>query len=137
MYHIATTRFNNATFAENMAYATLLTEGYPIRFTGQDVRRGTFSHRHAVLHNQKDGLGVMPLVDAANKSNTTIDIYDSLLSEEAVLGFEYGYSATRPSGLVIWEAQFGDFANGAQVVIDQFIVSAEHKWERLSGLVML
>ena len=124
-------------FAENMAYATLLTEGYPIRFTGQDVRRGTFSHRHAVLHNQKDGLGVMPLVDAANKANTTIDIYDSLLSEEAVLGFEYGYSATRPSGLVIWEAQFGDFANGAQVVIDQFIVSAEHKWERLSGLVML
>ena len=90
-----------------------------------------------MLHNQKDGLGVMPLVDAANKANTTIDIYDSLLSEEAVLGFEYGYSATRPSGLVIWEAQFGDFANGAQVVIDQFIVSAEHKWERLSGLVML
>jgi 2-oxoglutarate dehydrogenase E1 component len=124
-------------FAENMAYATLLTEGYPIRFTGQDVRRGTFSHRHAVLHDQKDGLGVMPLVEAANKANTTIDIYDSLLSEEAVLGFEYGYSATRPSGLVIWEAQFGDFANGAQVVIDQFIVSAEHKWERLSGLVML
>jgi 2-oxoglutarate dehydrogenase E1 component len=124
-------------FAENMAYATLLTEGYPIRFTGQDVRRGTFSHRHAILHNQKDGLGIMPLVDAANKANTTIDIYDSLLSEEAVLGFEYGYSATRPSGLVIWEAQFGDFANGAQVVIDQFIVSAEHKWERLSGLVML
>jgi len=124
-------------FAENMAYATLLTEGYPIRFTGQDVRRGTFSHRHAVLHNQKDGLGVMPLIDAANNANTTIDIYDSLLSEEAVLGFEYGYSATRPSGLVIWEAQFGDFANGAQVVIDQFVVSAEHKWERLSGLVML
>ena len=124
-------------FAENMAYATLLTEGYPIRFTGQDVRRGTFSHRHAVLHNQKDGIGVMPLVNAANQADTTIDIYDSLLSEEAVLGFEYGYSATRPSGLVIWEAQFGDFANGAQVVIDQFIVSAEHKWERLSGLVML
>jgi 2-oxoglutarate dehydrogenase E1 component len=124
-------------FAENMAYATLLTEGYPIRFTGQDVRRGTFSHRHAVLHNQKDGIGVMPLVNAANQADTTIEIYDSLLSEEAVLGFEYGYSATRPSGLVIWEAQFGDFANGAQVVIDQFIVSAEHKWERLSGLVML
>ncbi|MDG1061272.1 MAG: 2-oxoglutarate dehydrogenase E1 component, partial [SAR86 cluster bacterium] len=124
-------------FAENMAYATLLDQGYPIRFSGQDIRRGTFSHRHAVVLNQKDGDGAMPLVKIANNANTTIDIYDSLLSEEAVLGFEYGYSATRPSGLVIWEAQFGDFVNGAQVVIDQFIVSAEHKWERLSGLVML
>ena len=124
-------------FAENMAYATLLDQGYPIRFSGQDIRRGTFSHRHAVVLNQKDGKGSMPLVNIAENANTTIDIYDSLLSEEAVLGFEYGYSATRPSGLVIWEAQFGDFVNGAQVVIDQFIVSAEHKWERLSGLVML
>jgi len=124
-------------FAENMAYATLLDQGYPIRFSGQDIRRGTFSHRHAVVLNQKDGDGAMPLLKIANNANTTIDIYDSLLSEEAVLGFEYGYSATRPSGLVIWEAQFGDFVNGAQVVIDQFIVSAEHKWERLSGLVML
>jgi 2-oxoglutarate dehydrogenase E1 component len=124
-------------FAENMAYATLLDQGYPIRFSGQDIRRGTFSHRHAVVLNQKDGDGAMPLVKIADNANTTIDIYDSLLSEEAVLGFEYGYSATRPSGLVIWEAQFGDFVNGAQVVIDQFIVSAEHKWERLSGLVML
>ena len=124
-------------FAENMAYATLLDQGYPIRFSGQDIRRGTFSHRHAVIVNQEDGLGYMPLVKIAENSDTTIDIYDSLLSEEAVLGFEYGYSATKPSGLVIWEAQFGDFANGAQVVIDQFIVSAEHKWERLSGLVML
>jgi len=124
-------------FAENMAYATLLDQGYPIRFSGQDIRRGTFSHRHAVVLNQKDGEGAMPLVKIADNANTTIDIYDSLLSEEAVLGFEYGYSATRPSGLVIWEAQFGDFVNGAQVVIDQFIVSAEHKWERLSGLVML
>ena len=124
-------------FAENMAYATLLDQGYPIRFTGQDIRRGTFSHRHAVVLNQNDGRGEMPLVKIANNANTTIDIYDSLLSEEAVLGFEYGYSATKPSGLVIWEAQFGDFVNGAQVVIDQFIVSAEHKWERLSGLVML
>jgi 2-oxoglutarate dehydrogenase E1 component len=124
-------------FAENMAYATLLDQGYPIRFTGQDIRRGTFSHRHAVVLNQNDGEGAMPLVKIANNADTTIDIYDSLLSEEAVLGFEYGYSATKPSGLVIWEAQFGDFVNGAQVVIDQFIVSAEHKWERLSGLVML
>jgi len=124
-------------FAENMAYATLLHQGYPIRFTGQDIRRGTFSHRHAVLLNQADGVGHLPLVDVAENSGTTIDLYDSLLSEEAVLGFEYGYSSTRPSGLVVWEAQFGDFVNGAQVVIDQFIVSAEHKWERLSGLVML
>ena len=120
-----------------MAYATLLHEGYPVRLTGQDVRRGTFSHRHAVVHNKIDGNAEMPLLQIADQSKTNLEIYDSLLSEEAVLGFEYGYSATWPSGLVIWEAQFGDFANGAQVVIDQFIVSAEHKWERLSGLVML
>ena len=124
-------------FAESMAYATLLSEGYPIRLTGQDVRRGTFSHRHAAIYNAEDGVGHIPLVDVARDSSTRMDIYDSFLSEEAVLGFEYGYSATWPSGLVMWEAQFGDFVNGAQVVIDQFIVSAEHKWERLSGLVML
>ena len=124
-------------FAESMAYATLLSEGYPIRLTGQDVRRGTFSHRHAAIYNAKDGLGHIPLVNVARESSTRMDIYDSFLSEEAVLAFEYGYSATWPSGLVMWEAQFGDFVNGAQVVIDQFIVSAEHKWERLSGLIML
>ena len=124
-------------YAESMAYATLLAEGYPIRLTGQDVRRGTFSHRHAAIYNAKDGIGHIPLVNVARESSTRMDIYDSFLSEEAVLGFEYGYSATWPSGLVMWEAQFGDFVNGAQVVIDQFIVSAEHKWERLSGLVML
>ena len=124
-------------FAEMMAYSSLLREGYPIRFTGQDVRRGTFDHRHAVIFDQENGEGFISLDSIAKEGETLVDIYDSLLSEEAVLGFEYGYAATWPSGLVIWEAQFGDFANGAQVVIDQFIVSAEHKWERLSGLVML
>ena len=124
-------------FAESMSYASLLSEGYPIRITGQDVRRGTFSHRHACVFDQETGDGYIPLSKIARDHNTRFDIYDSLLSEEAVLGFEYGYSATWPTGLTIWEAQFGDFVNGAQVVIDQFIVSAQHKWERLSGLVML
>jgi len=124
-------------FAESMSYATLLAEGYPIRITGQDVRRGTFSHRHACVFDKKTGDGYIPLSKIAKNHNTRFDIYDSLLSEEAVLGFEYGYSATWPTGLTIWEAQFGDFVNGAQVVIDQFIVSAQHKWERLSGLTML
>ena len=124
-------------YGEMMAYASLLSEGYPIRLTGQDVRRGTFSHRHACVFDKETGEGHIPLSNIADKNNTKFDIYDSLLSEEAVLGFEYGYSATWPTGLVIWEAQFGDFVNGAQVVIDQFIVSAQHKWERLSGLVML
>ena len=124
-------------FAEMMSYASLLSEGYPIRLTGQDVRRGTFSHRHACVFDAKSGEDYISLSSIASENKNRFDIYDSLLSEEAVLGFEYGYSATWPSGLVIWEAQFGDFANGAQVVIDQFIVSAQHKWERLSGLVML
>ncbi|MGB1192568.1 MAG: thiamine pyrophosphate-dependent enzyme, partial [Pseudomonadales bacterium] len=123
-------------FGETMAYATLLEQGYPVRITGQDVGRGTFSHRHAVLHDQKTAEVCIPLKHAAQEP-ATFEIFDSFLSEMAVLGFEYGYSTTSPKGLVIWEAQFGDFANGAQVVIDQFIASGEHKWGRLCGLTML
>ncbi|ABM61862.1 2-oxoglutarate dehydrogenase E1 component [Halorhodospira halophila] len=122
-------------FAETMAYATLLQDGYRVRLTGQDSGRGTFFHRHAVLHNARDGSNFVPLQDVTTEPQDFV-VIDSLLSEEAVLGFEYGYATTEPDTLTIWEAQFGDFTNGAQVVIDQFIAAAEAKWGRLSGLTM-
>jgi 2-oxoglutarate dehydrogenase E1 component len=123
-------------FAEMMAYGSLLQRGFKIRLTGQDSRRGTFFHRHAALYDQATGRSHLPLDDIDNRRDSFL-VTDSLLSEEAVLGFEYGYATTDPETLVIWEAQFGDFANGAQVVIDQFITSGEAKWGRLCGLVLL
>jgi len=122
--------------AELLAYASLVDDNYKVRLTGQDVGRGTFSHRHAVLHDQNSGETFIPLT-RISESQRKFVIHDSILSEEAVLAFEYGYATTRPDALVIWEAQFGDFANGAQVVIDQFIASGEYKWERLCGLTLL
>ncbi|MEJ2602184.1 MAG: 2-oxoglutarate dehydrogenase E1 component [Gammaproteobacteria bacterium] len=122
-------------FAETMAYASLIEDGYDVRVTGQDSGRGTFFHRHAVLHGQPEGREYVPLKHVVDRPHA-FTVNDSLLSEEAVLGFEYGFATTDPNALVIWEAQFGDFANGAQVVIDQFISSGEAKWGRLCGLTL-
>ena len=123
-------------FVENLCYGSLALEGHPVRLTGQDVRRGTFTHRHAVWTNAETEERYTP-INHVREGQQEVCIFDSSLSEAAVLGFEFGYSMANPNALTIWEAQFGDFVNGAQVIIDQFISSSESKWQRMSGLVML
>jgi len=122
--------------AELLAYGSLLREGRDVRLTGQDVERGTFSHRHAIFRDDKN-FEELNRLNNMTKGQGKFRIYNSLLSEYAVLGFEYGYTLASPDNLVIWEAQFGDFGNGAQIIIDQFITAGESKWGRMSGLVML
>ncbi len=124
------------THAEALGFASLVADGHPIRLSGEDCQRGTFSQRHCVMFDRKTGAAYTPL-NHIGPEQAEFQVYNSMLSEEAVLGFEYGYSLVQPRGLVIWEAQFGDFANTAQTIIDQYIVSGETKWGRLSGLVML
>ena len=121
---------------EVLAFASLINEGHPIRLSGQDAERGTFTHRHSVLHDFENGETYTPL-NHLSKDQAMYEVHNSHLSETGVLGFEYGYSLADPNVLVIWEAQFGDFANGAQVIIDQFISSSESKWQRMSGLTLL
>ena len=122
--------------AEQLAFGSLMLEGTPVRLSGQDSERGTFSHRHAVWYDSKDRTRYVPLLNMEDRQGQFC-VYNSLLSEAAVLAFDYGYSLDYPSMLAIWEAQFGDFANGAQVIIDQFIMSAEDKWGAVSDLVLL
>ena len=122
--------------AEALAFGTLVAEGYPVRLSGQDSGRGTFSQRHSVLIDQSTEERYIPLNNLA-EGQALFEVHDSPLSEFAVLGYEYGYSLAEPKALTVWEAQFGDFANGAQVMIDQFISAGEAKWLRMSGLVML
>ena len=122
--------------SELLAYATILSDGFNVRISGQDVERGTFSHRHAVLKSEDFEEEYLPLNSIDTKNKGKFKIFNSLLSEYGVLGFDYGYALASPKSLTIWEAQFGDFSNGAQIVIDQYISSAEDKWKLQNGIVL-